>query len=632
MPLETNMSTRTIANADQSRNPSGVPTRAWSSNEAIDAGRCASLERPAKVWRRNRVLSALVQFTRTDLKVIPVAASPATRFRAVIAKPGAAASVSRLSLPLFLLLTVGNLASAAQLQITRNGDGIVLSWPTNVARHITVESASSLSGNWTPRMESVDATGGTRNMLIPPGDTVRFFRLADPLFAADAARGGALYDAYWAVTGAAAPTNNHPLWASRPDQTSNTRTGPDTFRCKECHGWDYKGVNGAYGSGSHRTGIPGIFETTKTTPQLIDLLKNHHGYAALGLNDAAIEDLVRFILQAQIDTSAIIETNRTFKGDVVRGETLYKLGMGSNVGCVTCHGSDGLTPPPGYPDFTEYPGLLADDNPWEFQHKVRFGHPGTPMPSAWAGGASLQDVADVSAYCQTLPRAPTPGNAARGGALYDAYWAVTGAAPPTGNHPLWASRPDQTSNTRTGPDTFRCKECHGWDYKGVNGAYGSGSHRTGIVGILGTTKTEAQLADLLKNHHGYAALGLNDAAIEDLVKFIVQAQIDTSAIINADRTFKGDAARGQTLYRNGMGSNVGCVVCHGSDGLTPPPGYPDFTEYPGLLADDNPWEFQHKVRFGHPGTPMPSAWAGGASLQDVADVSAYCQTLPQSPP
>ncbi|MEE8170240.1 MAG: hypothetical protein V3T70_06810 [Phycisphaerae bacterium] len=91
-------------------------------------------------------------------------------------------------------------------------------------------------------------------MMMPGGGT------ADPAecAAADAVRGGLPYDKYWAVTGGAEPTTDHPLWASRPDTTSNTRTGADTWRCKECHGWDYKGVSGGYASGSHRTGIAGI--------------------------------------------------------------------------------------------------------------------------------------------------------------------------------------------------------------------------------------------------------------------------------------------------------------------------------------------------------------------------------------
>ena len=54
--------------------------------------------------------------------------------------------------------------------------------------------------------------------------------------------GARLYDSYFGETGLAAPTTDHPLWATRPDMSSNPRTGKDTWRCKECHGWDYKGV------------------------------------------------------------------------------------------------------------------------------------------------------------------------------------------------------------------------------------------------------------------------------------------------------------------------------------------------------------------------------------------------------
>ncbi|MBI2947799.1 MAG: hypothetical protein HYY23_09130 [Verrucomicrobia bacterium] len=247
------------------------------------------------------------------------------------------------------------------------------------------------------------------------------FRVLTPLEAANVSRGGALYDAWWAVTGAAEPSTDHPLWASRPDSTSNTRKGSITWRCKECHGWDYKGVDGAYGSGSHRTGIRGIFGTPKTAQEVFDLVKTGHTYGAAGLSDANIWDLVKFVVQGQIDTKAIIDTSRKFTGSTVRGETLYKSGIGSSTACAVCHGADGLTPPPDYPAFTEYPGKLANENPWEFQHKVRFGQPGTPMPSVVAGGATLQDVADVSAYCQTLPqtRVRPAGKVARGGALYN---------------------------------------------------------------------------------------------------------------------------------------------------------------------------------------------------------------------
>ena len=49
----------------------------------------------------------------------------------------------------------------------------------------------------------------------------------------------------------------------------------------------------------------------------------------------------------------------------------------------------------------------------------------------------------------------------------------------------------------------------------------------------------------------------------------------------------------------------------------------------GTLAVDNPWEFVHKVRAGQPGTSMPSGMVSGWNIQDILDVLAHAQTLPQ---
>ena len=76
-------------------------------------------------------------------------------------------------------------------------------------------------------------------------------------------RGGLLYDKWWKPLGLDAPETDHPLWAT---QTDNTRSGADTWRCKECHGWDYKGAEGAYSGGSHFTGFTGVFQGAGTDP------------------------------------------------------------------------------------------------------------------------------------------------------------------------------------------------------------------------------------------------------------------------------------------------------------------------------------------------------------------------------
>jgi thiosulfate dehydrogenase len=57
----------------------------------------------------------------------------------------------------------------------------------------------------------------------------------------------------------------------------------------------------------------------------------------------------------------------------------------------------------GTPEEPEYAGTVAADNPWEFFHKASFGHPGAPMPSGKALGWTMEQIADILAYAQTLP-------------------------------------------------------------------------------------------------------------------------------------------------------------------------------------------------------------------------------------
>ena len=86
---------------------------------------------------------------------------------------------------------------------------------------------------------------------------------------------------------------------------------------------------------------------------------------------------------------------------------------------------------------------------------------------------------------------------------------------------------------------------------------------------------------------------------------------------------KADMARGKQLA-------VVCTVCHGPEGKTLNFGKPGEPEYVGTVAKENPWEFLHKVRVGQPGSEpaMPTGVELGWSLQDVLDVLAYSQTLP----
>ncbi|MFQ5435980.1 MAG: c-type cytochrome, partial [Anaerolineae bacterium] len=359
--------------------------------------------------------------------------------------------------------------------------------------------------------------------------------------AGDPVRGGLLYDKWWAVQAAdnadehdhddheatsGAPEGDHPLWAT---QDTNTRSGNDTWRCKECHGWDYQGADGAYGDGSHFTGFIGVLQLAGgDANDILAALQGEtnadHDFSTV-MEEQDLIDLALFISQETLDTSELINADKSSVGDAAAGETLF------GEVCALCHGPGGNAINFHGIDDPEFLGHLAPGNPWEFVHKVRFGQPGWPMPSAINNDWSNEDVANVLAYAQTFNEDFALSG---GGQLYDKWWAVVGADEPTEDHPLWST---QSSNERSGKDTWRCKECHGWDYMGVDGAYGSGSHMTGFPGVLGTSPDDlmAWLDGSNNADHDFSAV-MEPFALEALVTFMSQEIADITPFISADGT------------------------------------------------------------------------------------------------
>ncbi len=241
------------------------------------------------------------------------------------------------------------------------------------------------------------------------------------------------------------------------------------------------------------------------------------------------------------------------------------------------------------------------------------------------------DTAPVRVYEQdidpseivTVPS--TAKSRTRGGQLYDKWWvAAEDASEPTADHPLWST---QSSNTRSGSDTWRCKECHGWDYQGAAGAYGSGSHSTGFPGVLnaGSTKSPAELVAILKGgnnpSHDFSTV-LSPTDLGDLANFLSKGLLDEKPLIDYStrQVISPDLSSGQGRYASS------CASCHGDDGLTI-----DFGDGEGIgaLANDNPWEVLHKIRFGHPGSPMPATYPFGWSITALTDTLGHAQTLPE---
>ena len=75
------------------------------------------------------------------------------------------------------------------------------------------------------------------------------------------ARGGRLYDNWFEEIREHAPSRTHPAYPASGGQSADAKTN---WRCKECHGWDYRGRDGAYGEGKHATGMKFFGQAAET--------------------------------------------------------------------------------------------------------------------------------------------------------------------------------------------------------------------------------------------------------------------------------------------------------------------------------------------------------------------------------
>ena len=152
---------------------------------------------------------------------------------------------------------------------------------------------------------------------------------------------------------------------------------------------------------------------------------------------------------------------------------------------------------------------------------------------------------------------------ARGGQLYDKWYMVIGVDAPKKSHPAY---PADKKYAKKPKANWRCKECHGWDGKGVDGAYASGKHSTGIKGINGMAGADpAKIIAVLKDStHDYAGK-MEDQDFQDLALFVSKGQVDMSKFIDyASKSPKGGNADQGAAYFNTI-----CVGCHRKDGSYP---------------------------------------------------------------
>lgn len=201
----------------------------------------------------------------------------------------------------------------------------------------------------------------------------------------------------------------------------------------------------------------------------------------------------------------------------------------------------------------------------------------------------------------------------RGGRLYDKWFAENKMTKPGDDHPAYPHK-----GGKYGKDaSWRCKECHGWDYRGKDGAYAKGGHATGIKGIQGAAgKDPAAIAALLRDKtHGYSEAQLSAKDAGDLALFVSKGQIDMTRYLDAANKAKGNAGKGEVYF------NTLCAGCHGVDGKklkdAPPLG----------SVADNGAEMLHKIINGQPAEAMPALRA--LDHQIAADIAVHLVSLPK---
>ena len=241
--------------------------------------------------------------------------------------------------------------------------------------------------------------------------------------AADAIRGGQLYDKFWNTSDYTGPSDPSVIQA-------NIENFSDFYRCKQCHGWDLRANEGWYINRAPKTTRPDVsseelvhMRNETDLRDMYDEIANVGGAAvdpartadgtnpSLGgnnmpdyskiLTEGQIWDLVKFLKEGAFDTKNLYDlattgtyptgtktlTNLGRNGDAALGDGFYT----SN--CASCHGADGkLISLEG-----KTLGAYVRGGPHESQHKIKNGHPGSSM-----GGLPNATEADVRNLLKAL--------------------------------------------------------------------------------------------------------------------------------------------------------------------------------------------------------------------------------------
>jgi len=514
------------------------------------------------------------------------------------------------------------------------------------------------------------------SVLTLPGDPAATFNpdiynriaSANPelQIALDFARGGLLYDKWWITPEGNLPAVlpdelalTHPTW---PLDLNPQVTPLNSWRCNECHGWDYRGVDGAYGDleSIHYSGISGFIQATPMIgPSLTDPAQIyefiHSGITSTGSNhdfgvqidDEAIYALTRFIttIQANVLDVAnvgaphhfIDDKTKLVFGDQGVGSKLYHLDSGTGGCAVDCHGFDG-TSISLQSDTGSNVETYTIADPWRALHKIQFGSVSVDAKMPGLAQYNSPDLDFRSAInVLSYSQAGLLRDASKGGRLFDDWILETGRLAPDIFNYLWDQRDFAFDAPATNEESWRCVSCHSYAYFGQLGFDANLFYLRErpwsddfVFNKLKFGFTIRMFPDpLVKAAHNYRSYLLDDE-IWDLVEFLMNDVTDTYRYINSAWSSYGDSNRGRGIYKGENGESSACINCHGLDGQGDgDPNNPVIDIFSS--AWDSPWQTFHRIRFGSPGSNMVGIHqtqdnnSVSLDIEAAADVHSYIQ-------
>ncbi len=227
----------------------------------------------------------------------------------------------------------------------------------------------------------------------------------------------------------------------------------------------------------------------------------------------------------------VINTAAAFAGDAAAGKAKSST-------CSACHGANGISAVPLYPNLAGQPAAYLAKQLAAFKNGDRKDMMMAPM----AAGLSDQDMADLAAHFASLPRTPA---AADSGASASAAPAAAGDVKIVGNFPGQAK-------------AAACTACHGADGNSLITMY---------------PKLAGQNADYLaKQIHDFKDGSRKDPVMAPMVAALSEQDItDLSEYFAAQKATAGNGKandEGQKLYFGGDAERgiTACIACHGVNG------------------------------------------------------------------